>query len=234
MNPNDPQLTSPSNPDNAVEGGEADPLIDDGSLDPFAAEGSGTKIRFGSLLIVVVIVIAIGAVFGMRTLAKATAANDTPTDSEKTIDKFLKAGPGGRTAADNLLAIDNESVLGVLTGDYTDHQVPLDRVQRNPFVGGGGGGGGPVDPAELDKGQLQRAMEAAGGKLKLKSVMMSSRNPVAILNVGVIMLNRSVTVQPEGIEFRVVSITADSVTLVAEDPKSGLRVEQKLFLDRDR
>ena len=63
---------------------------------------------------------------------------------------------------------------------------------------------------------------------------MSSRNPVAILNVGVIMLNRSVTVQPEGIEFRVVSITADSVTLVAEDPKSGLRVEQKLFLDRDR
>lgn len=232
MNPNDPQLTSPSNPDNAIEGGEVDPPIDDGSLDPFAAEGSGTKIRFGSMLIVVVIVIAIGAVFGMRTLAKATAANDTPTDSEKTIDKFLKAGPGGRTAADNLLAIDNESVLGVLTGDYTDHQVPLDRVQRNPFVGGGGGSG-PVNPAALGKGQLQQAMEAAGRKLKLKSVMMG-RRPVAILNVGVIMLNRSVTVQPEGIEFRVVSITADSVTLVAEDPKSGLRVEQKLFLDRNR
>ncbi len=233
MNPNDPQLTSPSNPDNAIEGGEADPLIDDGSLDPFAAEGSGTKIRFGSMLIVVVIVIAIGAVFGMRTLAKATAANDTPTDSEKTIDKFLKAGPGGRTAADNLLAIDNESVLGVLTGDYTDHQVPLDRVQRNPFVGGGGGGGGPVDPAALGKGQLQQAMEAAGRRLKLKSVMMG-RKPLAILNVGVVSVNGAVTVRPEGIEFRVVSITGDSVTLVAEDPKSGLRVEQKLFLDRDR
>ncbi len=76
-------------------------------------------------------------------------------------------------------------------------------------------------------------MEAAGRKLKLKSVMMG-RKPLAILNFGVVSVNGVVIVRPEGIEFRIVSITGDSVTLVAEDPKSDLRVEQKLFLDRNR
>ncbi len=236
MNPNDPNLGSSSTPDAGMtpEGGAGDSVSvgefgGDGGIDAFASDAP--KIKFGSLLIVIVVLVAAGAVFGMRTLTKITAAADGSSDVEKTVEHFLKGAAKG-SQSDNPLGFGDDSVLGVLDGDYAERQIPIQDVQKNPFAPDGALPGGQV---VVDSGggsrSWTRVVQSAAAQLQLKSIM-RGRNPLANINGRIVSLRGSITVG--GVTFKVIKITTSSVKLVAKDPKSDAEVETTVMLDRDR
>ena len=237
MNLNDPNLGSSSTPDADMtpEGGEGDSVSvgqfgGDGGIDAFASDAP--KIKFGSLLIVIVVLVAAGAVFGMRTLSKITAATGGSSDVEQTVEHFLKSGVARGSQSDNPLGLGDNSVLGVLDGDYAERQIPIQDVQKNPFAPDGALPGGPVvvDPGG-GSGSWNRIVQSAAAQLQLKSVMRGT-SPLANINGRIVSLRGSITVG--GVTFRVIKITTSSVKLVAKDPNSDAEVETTVMLDRDR
>jgi hypothetical protein len=58
-------------------------------LDPLASAGSGRKLSAGSLIIAIVVVIACGGLWLMRTLSQVSASTGTSAEAESTIEKFL-------------------------------------------------------------------------------------------------------------------------------------------------
>ena len=117
-------------------------------LDPLAGASSRRKVGSGPVLIVAVILIAVAGLFSMRKIAEVTAASGIDSEIEATIVKFLESigEPGGGTPAPRS-GVDYESLLGVITESYSDRQVPLQDVQRDPFVIETAAGGKPVDPS---------------------------------------------------------------------------------------
>ncbi len=237
MNSNDPNLGSSSTPDAGVtpEGGEGDSVSvgqfgGDGGIDAFASDAP--KIKFGSLLIVIVVLVAAGAVFGMRTLSKITAATGGSSDVEKTVEHFLKSGMAKGSQSDNPLGLGDDSILGVLDGNYSERQIPIQDVQKNPFAPDGALPGGQVvvDPGG-GSGSWIRVVQSAAAQLELKSIM-RGRNPLANINGRIVSLRGTLTVG--GVTFKVIKITTSSVKLVAKDPKSDAEVETTIMLDRDR
>jgi hypothetical protein len=237
VNLNDPNLGSSPTPDAGMtpEGGSGDPISvgefgGDGGIDAFTSDAP--KIKFGSLLIVIVVLIAGGAVFGMRTLSKITAATRGSSDVERTVEHFLQSGVAGGSQSDNPLNLSDDSVLGVLSGDYAERQIPLQDVQKNPFAPDGTlpGGNAHVDPG-VGSGSWNRIVQSAAAKLQLKSIM-GGTNPLANINGRIVSLRGSITVG--GVTFRVTKITKDAVMLVAKDPQSDAEVETTVFLKRDR
>ena len=121
-------MSAPGDAPAPAGSGFEDVLIDD----PLADAGSGHKISGSSLLIVTVIVIAAGGLFAIKKLADVTAAVVVDSEIEETITRFLDEAddqPG-----DQVLRKEDQSTLAVLNEVYTERQVPLAEVQRNPAV----------------------------------------------------------------------------------------------------
>ncbi len=209
----------------------------DPGMDILAKEGSAKKRRTGALVLILVVGLALGGLFAMHTLAKVSAAGDGNTDTEETIEKFLRTVSGdassnpGTSGGD--LVTKHRSVLDVLHDDYTNQQVALSDVQRNPFVLAQPG----MTPDALGNttglARKRAEIENAAGQLRLKSIIMGS-NPLANVNGRFVRLDEMIAVQNQGIAFRVAEITSDTITLVAEDTDLKLTVETVLYLKQDR
>jgi hypothetical protein len=81
--------------------------------------------------------------------------------------------------------------------------------------------------------EQKNLINKAAARLELKSVIMSAE-PLAIVSGKIVRRGDEMVVDPENVAFRVTEITADSVTMVAEDAALDLVVPVKLVLDRDR
>lgn len=213
----------------------------DPGVDVLAKEGSAKKRRTGALVLILVVGLALGGLFAMHTLAKVSAAGGGDTDTEMTIENFLRTVSGdassnpGTSGGD--LVNKHRSVLDVLHDDYTSQQVALSDVQRNPFV--------LVQPRvtpdmppettglETKQAERKAEIENAAGHLRLKSIIMGS-NPLANVNGRFVRLDEMIAVQNKGIAFRVANISSDTITLVAEDTDLELTVVTVLYLKRDR
>jgi hypothetical protein len=216
-------------------GGADGDLDDDFGLghDPLMGEGSEKKSAKGMLIIVLVVGLAAGSLFSMHTLTKVTAASGRNREIDATVDKFLKSmsgaqNPDGTGGNGDLVASHNE-IVEVLTNNYTENQVKLD---RNPFEFTGGGGG------DTGGGLTSRsAVERAFGKLDLKSVIGGSR-PLANINGKIVRVNQVMPVRlskMDGeIKFRVISITRDAVTVEAMGVELEKPFVKKLMLKRRR
>ena len=218
---------------------------EDGDLD--LLDGSAKKRRTGPLVLIAVVVLAVGGLFCMHTLSKITAASRGDTAIEKTIDLFLnsvtksQAGRSSKSASE--LVRSHRAVVDVLSDDYTALQIPLIDVQFNPFVIQRDAQ--PVhqavsDPGDDESRRLERSrakrreeIENACNSLRLKSVIMGSV-PLANLSGLIVRLGEVVPIETEGIEFRVTSITHDSITLTANEPSLKLKVDVVLELNRGR
>jgi hypothetical protein len=220
--------------------GVGDASAEDQALDPLAGTGEARRFKTGSILIVVVVAIACGGLWFMRSLSHVSAATSGKSEAEQTIEEFLvqrdsKGNPknGGNSSA----------VLEVLRDSYIDRQVPLEDVQKDPFLLPGEGEIGPVGPIDtgestdkvLAKARVARQQEiaAAAERLELKSVMMASQ-PLA--NVSGMLVREGDELSPEGSEvvFRVQKIESDSMLLLASDIALGLNVEVPLTMRRDK
>ncbi len=221
--------------------GELGSFNADPGMDVLTKEGSAKKRRTGALVLILVVGLSLGGLFAMHTLAKVSAAGDGNTDTEETIEKFLQTVSGdassnpGTSGGD--LVNKHRSVVDVLHDDYTSQQVALSDVQRNPFVLVQPGVT-PDTPAgttslETKRAERKAQIENAAGQLRLKSIIMGS-NPLANVNGRFVRLDEMISVQNQGIEFRVAEITSDTITLVAEDTDLELTVETVLYLKQDR
>jgi hypothetical protein len=137
----------------------------------------------------------------------------------------------------------SSAVLEVLRDSYIDRQVPLEDVQKDPFLLPGEGDPKRADPImpgeDLDRvlakarEARQKEIAAAAERLQLKSVIMSSQ-PLA--NVSGMIVREGDELSPEGsdVVFRVQKIESDSMLLIASDIALGLNVEVPLTMRRDK
>lgn len=233
-------------PDAGGEPGALGDLGQDGygdapPVDPLMGQDAPKKKHTGVVVLIVVVGLAIGSLFSMHTLTKVTAASGRNSETEQTIETFLKGMSGGGPAANpgnssDALVKGHQEVVDVLKDDYTRHQVK--ELARNPFdLMSSGSVTGDLSGADGDYARAKRRddIEKAAEKFQLKSVIMGSR-PLANINGRIVRLNQVIPVEGSRsvgtIKFRVASISPDSVTVVAEDPQLELRVEKVLQLKR--
>ena len=215
-------------------------ITDEGGVDVLASAGSYKRFRAGSLVLVLVVVGAAAGLFSMRFLAETTAAFAGNTKFEKVIDDFFGGNQDGKAAGVNDVTAADASVLGVLSETYTEHQVPLANVLKNPFIvfemapvaTVPMGDDGQEDNLARERERLRKQQreaqrtnfEQAATRLYVKSILMGS-NPLANVNNRIVHIGDVVPAGQTGVEFRVITITADSVTVAAADPRYDLIVE---------
>lgn len=220
-------------------GGDIDDLDGgdyDLGVDPLMGEGSAKKGPKGMLIVVLVVGLAAGSLFSMHTLTKVSARTPISDELDRTVDKFLNTMTGTTNSDPGAEGPDlvngHNEIVKVLTNNYIESQIELD---RDPFAlsGGDDGGGDGGGDNTLSRSAVQRAFE----KLDLKSVIGGSR-PLANINGKIVRVNQVIPVrlsQMEGeINFRVKEITRDSVTVEAV----GIELEEPfvkaLLLKRNR
>jgi hypothetical protein len=210
-------------------------------LDPLANAGEKKKLNTGYLLLVVVVLIAGAGLWFMRAVSHVSAST-SGGDAELTISKFLQSLQGSKPEkqASGTVVRTDANVVSVLSETYTNKQVPLSDVQRNPFILDGEGDDMPVQdagPGEDPKPKAMAAMKAkfekAGNTFELKSVIMSS-SPLANVSGKIVRVGDELVAGDDELPFRVSEITADSITLVGEEPALNLSVPVVIKLKRDR
>ncbi len=219
--------------------------------DPLAGTQTRKKLSGGSVLIVAVVLIAVGGLFSMRKLAQVTAAAGVDSEIETTIETFLKSLTGQETpeddsSGDRAGARANEAALAVLSETYSERQVPLSNVQRNPFIIYQRETVAPLpteDPGLAASQQEQRWREkrkereqiirSAGDRLTLKSILGGS-NPLAIIDGKIVRVGDTFDIPGGDVAFRIRSISTGMVELVAQVEELNLTVEITLQLQRDR
>jgi hypothetical protein len=207
--------------------------MDEGpALDPLAEARNAKKLSGGSVVIIIVVLIAVGGLFFMRRLSQVTASTTIPTEIEDTINKFLNATGNDEKNADDFNAVNSQkSVLEVLTAAYSERQVPLQDVQRDPFVIyqptmeiEPTDIGPQIDQnAVLRRKQAERrqSLNALAQRFKLKSVLGGS-NPLANIDGQIYRVGDHIPVGSEDQSFIVTGISTSAVTLVAEAPELGM------------
>jgi hypothetical protein len=216
---------------------------EDMPADTFGSSASVRKFKSGTLLLTLVIGLGAGGLVVMRMITRITAHAGAQTTIETTIDEFLKAvdQPGNGDDTPAAFIARNEQVLEVLSDDFTDRQVPLADVQRDPFVIFANG---PIQPAIVDDGSTAahraleqrrqerlRLIDTVASRLRLQSVIMSAE-PLAHLNGQVVRVGDRLKLEEDGLRFTVTAIGRQSVTYLAEDVELQVSVEKVLSLQR--
>lgn len=213
-----------------VGGFEGEGGAGDASSPPARRFGSGT------ILLIALVLLAAGGLYSMRSIARAVASSkSSDTGIEKTIESFLNS-LAGRTDLDASRSIIGSAEAGagdVLLDNRTDRQVPLDGVQKNPFVlpvedKPATTVAAPKAPADNDAAEAARLEAArqdarvnfdkAAAKLMVKMIMRDMANVSGrVVRVGDIIADAR-----SDIEFTVVEITRDAVVIRGERPDIGL------------
>jgi len=211
-------------------------------LDPLANAGEKKKLNTGYLAIVAVVIIAGAGLWFMRAMSQVSASSGGG-DAELTISTFLQTLQGSsktaKQSSDNIVRTD-ANVVSVLSETYTNKQVPLSDVQRNPFILDGEGddaiipdAGPGEDPKPKAMAVMKAKFEKAGAGFELKSVIMSS-SPLANVSGKIVRVGDELVAGDDELPFRVSEITADSITLIGEEPALNLTVPITIKLKRDR
>ncbi len=220
--------------------GVGDDLGSDNGLDPLAGAETKSTINTGAVLIALVIAIASGGLFVMRTLAKMTNVASADTTTEEKINAFLDVitgnAPGEQGSSTS--SAGDESALHVLRETYTDRQVPLDNVQRNPFVldGSRSLAATPDNPRPTGRTpeQITQAMrkrfEQAGARLSVDSTLLGS-TPLANINGDIYRVGDVLYDEKEDVSLKIVKIESKVVHLLGVDNTLGLEVPVVLNID---
>lgn len=256
MNPNefDPNTPAPLDPElqaQAEAQGELSvPLgvgeFEEPGFDPLAGTESKRRINASVLIIVGVMVVAAGGLFAMKKVARVAAAGifaNNSSEVERIIEEFLPTLRARASGGTDTSSVMDSSILTVLNETYTEHQVPLRDVQKNPFIMYAPPTDSVEDPIDVgpdpeaerlkrwqaEKDELEMAFQAAGRTFRLKSVMGGTR-PMAILNDKIVRVGETIQSENEDLVFRVTAISASSVEMIGEAPEYELEVTVTVFL----
>lgn len=258
MNPNDTNMTglpdelgtATQTPDSSENStfplgvGEGGGLDGEAALDPLAGAESAKRSNTGTLLIVLVIIVAAGGLFSMRTLAKVTASVNDDAEVEQTIESLLAQFSGSATPGEgkkSVLMEDASPALRVLNESYSERQVPWENVQGNPFILAvpttdatpdvqPDNGNASLRDWERRRREKMAKIDEAGKRLTLSSTLLGS-NPLANINNTILRVGD--TLKQGDVLFRLTDIRSDSVTLVGEDLALDIEMEVVVEIDRD-
>lgn len=215
-------------------------FADEMNLDPLSGAGERRRLNGGVLLVAFVVLMAAAGLWGMRTLTRVNIAVASNAELDGSIEKFLKSLKASekKSSSKNAATIGgtDANLLAVLSESYTERQVPLDAVQRDPFVlfdePVPSGTAAPVTQNDHARQATERrsAMEQAATRFELKSVIMGSQ-PLA--NVSGTIVRVGDELLANDVAFRVADITSDTLTIIANDVALGVKVEVVLRLKRD-
>ena len=161
-------------------------------------KGSGKRkfLNQGTMLILVIAVIAAGTLYGMRISQREVAPSANTKKAEQKINEALKRlSKPKAVVANDPLALNNieqlfdktDKIVSVITGDLTQRQVPVNFVQKNPFVIptfksiSPRGMSKAERDAEKKRQKLKMQIEKELNTLELQSIMQGAR-PVAIIS----------------------------------------------------
>lgn len=202
--------------------------------------GDGTRhrrLREGTLLLVVVLLIASGILVGMRWMGTRGVKVDQDVTVETKVDAFLKAYEESTRAANEAEAGGSQAQIMVnnLTDDRTTSQVPLEGIRFNPFVLHMPGrltepANGDDQNSESRRLQQQREAErrlmlqyqAEVNRMTLGSILGRPGRFVAQLDDNIVQVGDSIH---EG-RFVVTAITATSLTLQADQFQYTLHLNE--------
>jgi hypothetical protein len=197
-------------------------------FDPSTVDAAPGKKPTGILIMLLVLGLAVGMLFSMKTLTKVSGSAGKNTKVEGLVEDFLKAMGSDRSSGpdggDDPIGSYND-VVNVLTDNYTKNQVK--DLGRNPFEPIDGGGPVVVAPAG-------NAFERAANKLVLKSVM---GNSIANFNGRIVRVGQVFPFdlgKNEGsVEFKLTAVGPDSATVAGVGGDPDAPFEQTIFLRRN-
>jgi hypothetical protein len=201
--------------------GEPDLAVED------TGRRGGNLLSHSGMIIAIVAVLAAGSLYAMR-ITQGDLTGSTSRDVEQKIENAIikLSRPGSMAANDPLRAEnraslfqDTDAILAMFAGDRGDHQVPVEYVQKNPFVlPTTQQAAGPVDNSMRDRQRRLDALNQELSRLNLQTVMLGARN-VAVIN--------GEFHQPGGTvgSFTIESMDATSVQLIAEGERFVLRID---------
>lgn len=223
--------------------------IETGSTMPLGVEGFGSDgedLTYGAggsaaaskgwMVIVTVIVLAAGGLFAMHRLAKVTAGTGGDATVDISIEKFLSQ-LGGKEGTANDLVKGITTVTTILADDYSQLQVPLEKVQFNPFaINRDASTTAPIDDSAGDaerrirkqRDKRRAEIEDACNGLRLNSIIIG-KIPLANISGRIVRLGEPLSI--DGIAFKVTKITRDRVKLTAKDVKLDIVVPVVLKLN---
>lgn len=210
----------------------------DAGLDPFASSSASRRIKSGSMVVVFVVALAAVGLFAMRWMTKVTVASNREDEAERKVGDYLD-GLKKDTAKRDL---DSADVVHVLNDDFTDRQIPLSDVQKDPFVlyEVAIRGDDETNDSDTSEDQSQRARDSARQKrmneiqsalssLRVKSILLGS-NPLANLDGQIVRVGELIKTPDDAVQLRVLSIDQDSLVVFAEDPVLDIKIEHTLFV----
>lgn len=212
----------------SLMGGVAKPegLPEAADLDLEALNVSRRKISQGTMVIIMVVLIAAGSLYAMRIGQGDLSAGGVPTEVMTKIEAALaKSSPTNSNQAQVHNASmksafrDTDTIVNMFNTDVTQSQVPIEYVQKNPFalpivaqIETNLSADNPGNAVRLK--EKQRKLQAAFDKLSLQSVMANARIPVVVIDgqfykagqeVGPFTItkihDRGVDMTSDGIEF---------------------------------
>ena len=195
----------------------------DADLDLQSMSEGSKLLNRGTMLVLAVVIIAAGALYGMRLSQNDAGTSEEVKSAEAKIDKLMAK----KVSVDAALG-DTEVILTVLNDDRTRRQVPIEFTKQNPFLllleqAKADGPAKPVKPAEdpevVRRAELKQRLDAEFKKLTIQSVVPTGRTPVAIIN------NKILKVGQEIGSFTVKDIRNTTVVLEAEGQQYSLSLE---------
>jgi hypothetical protein len=201
------------------------------------------KLSSSTLLLLLVVALAGIGLYSMRSLATAKAGGSADKNLEETIESFLSSITGGSNGTQvGDLVVDDAGA--VLLDDRIGRQVPLDEVQKNPFV--------PlpmeqssIAEAPIDDGsdaaqvRIAQARQAAieefnteAAKLRVLMVMGGSE-PMANVSGRVVRVGDTIADERLTVQFKVIEISQGLVVIRGERADLNVVHDIALRLIRD-
>lgn len=211
---------------------------------PLVEEESSSKINSSAVIITMFILVSVGAVFAMRTISKSNnTALASNSEIENQIEIFLDSmaikdlsGGSGTNSSSS-----ETTVLKVLSTTYSDRQVKLENVKKNPFItladnSSQAQAQANPNPDGISSKKWNRLREilreqfvAASQNITVNSLM-SGSSPLASLNGKIVREGETIIVGFDEVQFTVESIQVGTVILVAESVEYDLKMQFTLGL----
>ncbi|MBI1336808.1 MAG: hypothetical protein GC164_07590 [Phycisphaera sp.] len=193
--------------------------LPEADLDMQSTRGSSKLLSHGSMLVVLIFVVAAGSIYAMKVTQGAIRSDPQTKEVEARVEQALAklSRPSAMAQDDPLLQQnlgslfkDTDAIVSMFKSDMTAHQVPIEYVQKNPFELYNES---PVADASADPGagannRVLQQLEMELGDLELQTVMLGAR-PVAVISGEIVQPGQSVG------SFKVKTISQLAVVLEA-------------------
>lgn len=151
--------------------------------EPLGLDSSAGKAKLSGSSLAVGVVVVFGAVtlLGMKLTLGAMGAGSGPSEAMAEIDSFIaKQSAAEQTGSEGPIKVpdaESNQVLEELNEDPTDHQVPAEEVETNPFDISEivrrpvkDDDGNPAPPPGDARGEAVKRAQAAAGQLKIDGI----------------------------------------------------------------